>query len=246
MKKFTNDLYKEFLQVLGSIKDKVEDIEIQNGIISCKTNDNSILAYVDLKSIYPECLELPKAKEKFEILKMFAKSEEVTINVTTSTVILDTISKVSFTRPIVNLLNNRYMDPLNHDEIMSSNPQILQETISDDKISRLTTIAKTVGEVQAYLLFSKDSCEVKVRSSSKEYDTTVFKMDSVREDLSGQEVEIPLSLFDVAYDLKSKNSINFDAWKIEKGTDNILYMRVTGNLTPTIQGIFYARAKFRN
>ena len=242
MKTLGIDEYKELNQFLNSIRSTVEDLVIDKGIVEAKTNDNLILIKADLTKVFDENMELPKLKDKCELFKLFGKDSQVDIDTDKQYLFLnDSVSKIKIVRPSLTLLNNRVDKKIDHDALFSKMTKVIDTTLNEDKISRLSSMAKVVGEIYCNFVFGKDVCDVTIKSSSKEYESKAFTIPAIY-DLTNFNASFTVALFEFGFDFKISPDVKIEAWLDDK---KIVYIKMSSPVSTNIDGRFYAYAELR-
>ena len=127
--------YDEFLRVLLVLKDICNDVDIREGIIRQRTNDNATVFEIDLTPILSN-LSLPiiELKNKLDIFKCFS-GDEVTISTNDEYfTISDNPSIIKIKNPILDFMDNKFISQEELSRVINLNQEDL---IISTKISKV-------------------------------------------------------------------------------------------------------------
>jgi len=103
--------FNEFLRVVSLLKEPCSDIDICNGYIRQRSNENSCIFEIDMTSLLTEEISVPiiDIKQKLDLLKIFT-DQEVTITVTDEVcTFADQYSSLVFKNPNRDFVDNKFM-----------------------------------------------------------------------------------------------------------------------------------------
>ena len=163
--------YDEFLRVLLILKDICNDIDIREGILRQRSNDNATIFEIDLTSIISNMnLPVNDLKTKLDIFKCFSGDEVVISTTEDSFTISDDDSMVSFKFPILEFIDNKFITQEELTSVISTNQDdLLLSTKLSKKISdriRIFTSSFHVNSLQ--VVFDKELACVSTTTQSKE------------------------------------------------------------------------------
>ncbi len=132
------DNFNEFLRIISLLKEPCSDIDIRNGIIRQRSNENSCIFEIDLTSLLTDIsVPIIDIKQKLDLLKIFA-DQEVNITVDDSAcVFADQYSSLSFKTPNLEFVDNKFMT---EEELNAA------FSLDDDSLILATEIPTTISE----------------------------------------------------------------------------------------------------
>jgi len=130
--------FNEFLRVLSLLKEACNDVDVREGIIRQRSNENSCIFQIDLTTMFPEMdIPITDIKQKFDLLKIFS-DQEVTVSVNDEYCTFnDQFSSLSFKKPNLDYIDNKFMTET---EINAT------FTLDDDHMLLSTEIPTTISD----------------------------------------------------------------------------------------------------
>jgi len=163
--------YDEFLRVLFILKDICNDVDIRNGFIRQRTNDNATVFEVDLTDIISEMsLPISELKNKLDIFKCFS-GQEVSITTTEdSFIISDQYSILKIKNPILDFMDNKFISPEELTRVISTNQEdlILSTQISKKISDRMRIISSSFHINSVQTIFNGESASISCSTQSKD------------------------------------------------------------------------------
>jgi hypothetical protein len=173
----TSDLYEEFFNCIGNLKDICTDIIIKDSIIRQRTDDKNSIFEMDLNDLFGQPMTIPIAyiKLKFDLFKVFL-GQEVTIKIHQVAdegeswyEISDSLSRIKFDFPYIDFMQNDFLTDQDLAAIF---------TCEEDDIILETQIEKTITErikaittnFQAHFIrmdFNEDLCSIGTIDAAK-------------------------------------------------------------------------------
>jgi len=141
----TSDLYEEFFNCIGNLKDICTDVIIKEGIIRQRTDDKNSIFEMDLNDLFGAPLNMPIAyiKQRFDLFKMFL-GQEISIKIHEGETvgeswyeISDSISRITFDFPTEGYMQNEFVTEEDLAAIV---------TCGEDDLILETQIQKTITE----------------------------------------------------------------------------------------------------
>lgn len=163
--------YDEFLRVLFILKDICNDVDIRNGFIRQRTNDNATVFEVDLTDIISEMsLPISELKNKLDIFKCFS-GQEVSITTTEdSFIISDQYSVLKIKNPILEFMDNKFISPEELTRVINTNQEdlILSTQISKKISDRMRIISSSFHINSIQTIFNGDNASISCSTQSKD------------------------------------------------------------------------------
>jgi len=174
--KLESGKFSGFLRVLSLLKDICNDCEVRGGILRQRSNDKANIFEMDLRPVIGEMdIIISNLKQKLDLLKCFV-DQEVTIDANDSEVCFsDKYSKIKFTNPRLDFLDNKYIPEDDFGRIFTISDQDLllsfevESTISE----RMKIIAQGFNIVSFQVLFDGDSASIVATTTSKDQSANI-------------------------------------------------------------------------
>lgn len=122
-----SEQFVEFLRCLSLLRDICNDADIREGVVRQRTNDNSSIFEVDMRSLIQNVdLPISNLKQKLDLLKIFSEQEEVAISVEEGSFsISDQYSVLRFVSPKLDFMDNKFMNEEELNSIITLNEEDL-------------------------------------------------------------------------------------------------------------------------
>ena len=166
-----SDKYNEFYRCLSILRDNCSDVDIREGIIRQRSDDNASIFEVDLTSLIQDVsFPLSNLPEKLDLFKAFL-NQEVEIEINEGMFIFkDHYSKIEFQSPSLDLMYNKFMsiEELNNVFIYEEDKLIIDyefPSVISDRISSWTQVFH-VTTIQT--VFEGETVSIVTRSLSKD------------------------------------------------------------------------------
>ena len=130
--------YNEFLRIISILKDTCNDIDIKEGIIRQRSNDNSCIFEIDVNPLLTDVsLSISDLKQKLELFKIFTDQDvEISIN-DEFYIITDQYSTIQIKLASHDFIDNTFMTPEELESVF---------TLNDDTLMLQTEIPITISE----------------------------------------------------------------------------------------------------
>lgn len=163
----SSDEYSEFFRIISIFADLCNDVDIRNGIIRQRINDNISVFEIDLTPMVGT-LSIPicNLKQKLDLFKCFV-GQEVTINNDGASYrFSDRFSSLKFLLPHLELLDNKYMTEEDLNQSISMLPEhlLLKTSISKVISDRIKVVSK--GFNTNSLLIALDDGKASISSTT--------------------------------------------------------------------------------
>jgi hypothetical protein len=170
------------------LKDICNDIDIRHGIIRQRSNDKSSIFLIDLTTILG-VVDLPiiNLKQKLDLLKIFNGSPEVQIEFNdTSYAIFDSQSKLIFSNPNLDFIDNKFMTQEELDEslLIDHENTILSVDIPKVIGDRIKIICTSFNVNTIKVHFQEDLASIITKTRSLEQEAVFMKDIKTRETLN--------------------------------------------------------------
>jgi hypothetical protein len=163
--------YDELLRVLFILKDICNDVDIREGFIRQRSNDNSTVFEIDLTSIISTInLPITELKTKLDIFKCFS-GQEVSISADQdSFTILDQFSMLKIKNPILEFLDNKFISKDELDRVIVTNQEdlILSTNISKKISDRMRIISSSFHVNSIQTIFEGELASISTSNQSKD------------------------------------------------------------------------------
>lgn len=211
-KKMNVEDFAALIKCLSILKDICNDVDIRGGYIRQKINSRASLFELDLNPLIGN-IDLPiiSIKTKLDILKPFLKCE-TTIRIERKKYsFYDDNLSVEFEIPVLNYLDNQYMDDEEYDKLMELNPEDLILTIDLDKktTDRIKKIAHNFNETTVKMILENGKAYIMVSSDSKNKAKFLKEID-IRMDINTC-INIDLTPFTIEHD----DDINISVYNMD-------------------------------
>jgi hypothetical protein len=168
--------YEDFLRCLLNLKDLCTDVDLKNGIIRQRTNDNNSIFEFDLTSLIHEIsIPISDLKHKLDLFKIFT-GQEVTIN--SDDVYFsfsDQYSTIKIKNPLPDFLDNKFIPETELNAIISvpENSLILEHSLLQIITERIKIVTQGFNTPSIQVSFSEENAKIMAATQSKE-ESAVF------------------------------------------------------------------------
>lgn len=163
--------YEEFLRVLLILKDICNDVDIREGFIRQRSNDNSTVFEIDLTSIISNMsLPISELKNKIDIFKCFSGEEVSIISTDDSFTISDQYSLLKIKNPILEFMDNKYVTQEELSRVISQNREdlIISTQISKKISDRMRIISASFHINSIQIIFEGETASISCSTQSKD------------------------------------------------------------------------------
>lgn len=179
---FTRPDFSKMLGTLAIIQDICNDVEIREGIIRAKTNNNKTILDINLTSIFQDKnLLISLLKSRLNLLKTFELDMNIQTEGDNNSIILqsdmqkyefiDCFSKMAFRRPAPKFLDNPYIEDSEFNSLISGctdDSMIFNYTITPYLKQRLAAICNGFRVDSVRFEFHGDHANLGIETKSKE------------------------------------------------------------------------------
>ena len=163
--------YDELLRVLFILKDICNDVDIREGFIRQRSNDNSTIFEIDLTSIISTMnLSITELKTKLDIFKCFAGEEVSIVTEDDSFTISDTYSMLKIKNVLLEFLDNKFItsEELARVVVINQEDLILSTNISKKISDRMRIITSSFHVNSLQTIFEGDTASISTSNQSKD------------------------------------------------------------------------------
>jgi len=164
--------YAAFLRSITIFKDVCNDVDIREGIIRQRSNDNFSVLELDLTPIIEEIdMPISSLKNKLDLFKIFQGQDEVVIESNDDSFsISDKFTKITIEKPALEFLDNQFVSEEDRDSIfiMNEDDVLLASNISEQLSERITTITNSFDVGQIQVIFDGDKATICTKTQSKD------------------------------------------------------------------------------
>ena len=179
---FNRPDFSKMLGTLSIIQDICNDVEIREGIIRAKTNNNKTILDINLTSIFQDKnLLISLLKSRLNLLRTFEVDTNIQAEGDTNSIILqsdmqkyeftDCFSKMAFRRPAPKFLDNPYIEDSEFQSLISGcteDAMIFTYTITPYLKQRLSAICNGFRVDSVKFEFHGDHANLGIETKSKE------------------------------------------------------------------------------
>lgn len=189
---FNEEKYSNFIKTLSIYKDICNDLDIRNGIIRQRLNEQYYTIEMDLRSMLEEnTIPVSNIKQTIDLLKIFSKSEITSLNIEENKnfTISDNLSNLTFQMPILSLLDNKHLSEEDLSSIFPINPEglIVKCKISKIICDRIKVICHGFSINSLIVNFNGDNSSIGAETQSMDKKSIIINnitMNKIIEDLS--------------------------------------------------------------
>lgn len=227
--------YDEFLRVLLILKDICNDVDIREGIIRQRTNDNATVFEIDLSGIISNVnLPISELKNKLDIFKCFS-GQEVSITATDdSFIISDQYSVLKIKNPILEYLDNKFITKEECSRVIVMNQEDLIMSVPISKIisDRMRVISSGFHINSIQTCFNGETANISCSTQSKDNFVEFVKEITLNKELN-HTANLVITPFVIDHDgdinfemYDSGNSVVINSFSTTVGSVNVnLYTR---------------------
>ena len=234
----SNQKYDALLRALSLFRNVCNDVDIRNGIIRQRSNDNASIIQLDLRSIIGE-VSLPIAyiKSKLDMIKMFAGDNDVTISVNTKNYeFRDQYSSLKFTCPDLDYLDNHFLSKEEQDKlfIIDEDNMLVSFQLSKLITERMRIVSEGFNVNTFNVIMDGETSSIQADSKAKDQGAVFVKGVTNCKILNG---ETSLVVFPFVID--HDHELEFKIYDLDKFLINMYTCKIS-DLDVTI----YTRSKF--
>lgn len=163
--------YEDFLRCLLNLKDLCTDVDLREGIIRQRTNDNNSIFEFDLTPLIQNVsLPLSDLKHKLDLFKVFS-GQEVTINSDdVNFSFSDQYSSIKVKNPLPDFLDNKFIPETELNAIIAvpENSLILEHNLLQIITERIKIITQGFNTPSIQVSFEAENAKIMAATQSKE------------------------------------------------------------------------------
>jgi len=176
-----NEDFSKFVSIMGLVSKMCTDLTIKDGIICQSSDRRSSILNIDINTIVGESTVLISGvASKVDLLEPFRKQGvDMQLDIANNFYSFkDDLSKLEFTKPIEEYLNNKYIaaDELKTKLMIDGDGGIFEYQISKFLLERLTALQRGLSASTIRFEFSGNKVDVIVSASDNPSTTTVGKL----------------------------------------------------------------------
>jgi len=214
--------YDEFLRCISLLKEDFDDVDIRNGVVRQRTNDNSAVFEMDLNPIIPALnIPLTNLKQKIDLLKCFSEQEvEITVNERDYS-FTDQYSSFRFTTPNLEFMNNKFMPDEEAESILVADESDCILNCSIEKIisDRIRVITSNFNVNNIRVIFEGDSASISTEAQSKDqYAKLVSGI------MSNRDMNFVTNIVSIPFIIDHDGDMNFTMYNIQ---ENVCLNRIS-------------------
>lgn len=163
--------YDEFLRCLLILKDNCNDVDIRDGFIRQRTNDNATIFEADLTAVLSNLsLPMTELKTKLDIFKCFTGSEVTVKTTEDSFFISDQYSMIRVKYPSMEFMDNKFITSEELSRVIVTNPEelILSTQISKTISDRIRVISSSFHVTSLQAVFNGELADICSSNQSKD------------------------------------------------------------------------------
>jgi len=204
--------YGDFLKCISNLRDVCNDVDIIDGIIRQRSNDNTTIIEMDMNSIIPNVsIALIDLKQKLDLLKIF-QGQDVDIlidedNFTFS----DIYSSINFKNPSSSFIDNKFVseEELNNIFVFDEESLILDYDISNMITERIKVITQVFNSTSIYVQFLGENSSICANTASKDQSAIFAENIMLNIPLENSSSNLAILAFVMDHDI----DINFKMYK---------------------------------
>lgn len=168
--------YEDFLRCLTNLKDLCTDVDIREGIIRQRTNDNNSIFEFDLTALIRDTtIPISDLKHKLDLFRIFVGQE---VQIESDDVYFsfsDQYSTIKIKKTLVDFLDNKIIEERELNAIISvpDNSLILDYDLKQIITERIKTVTQGFNTPSIQISFDGETAKISAETQSKE-ESAVF------------------------------------------------------------------------
>jgi hypothetical protein len=238
-----SEQYETFLNLLTSMKDICNDIDIQEGIIRQRSNDKNALFELDFSTILPSMsFVLIDLKKKLDLLKIFVGQDNITIksykdepDIQNYFEFSDNYTRITFKEPSSDFIDNKFVTEQESSTTFAHNEAdlLLQTNLSMLITNRVKIITTSFNTPAIQIFFDGEEASLRARTQSKDQTANILTNIQTNIMLEKCFVNITAIPFTIEHDsdmemsmYQEPNNISMNILKTSCGTvDIVIYTK---------------------
>jgi hypothetical protein len=167
--------YEDFLRCLTNLKDLCTDVDLRQGIIRQRTNDNNAIFEFDLTSLVRDTsIPISDLKHKLDLFRIFIGQE---VRIESDDVYFsfsDQYTTYKIKKTLVNFLDNKFIEEAELNAIISvpDNSLILDYDLKQIITDRIKIVTQGFNTPSIQVSFDGETAKISATTQSKEESTT--------------------------------------------------------------------------
>lgn len=231
------DKFENLIRGLSLLKDLCNDIDIRDGVIRQRTNDNTTVFEINLQSLLGNVnIPITSLKQKLELFRIFSGQEvEITVNDKDFQIKSNDCS-VKLIYPSLEFMDNKFMSQqeLNNIFPISDEDEILKSEISKSRSEKMRIISQAFSTVTIQVIFEGSTAKISAKTQSKDQFA-----DIVEDIVPESEINATSNLVITPFIVDHEGDINFKMYNLKK---NICVNEFKTSLSNEIDVNVYSRS----
>ncbi len=208
--------FESFFRCISILKDISTDIDLKDGWIRQRTDNNSSVFEIDLTTLLQDIsLPITGLKQKIDLLKCFLDKEEIEISVTDESYSFsDENMTLKFENPDKVYINNPFIseEELSNIFVIDDSDLILKTTLDEKTSNRIRIVSNAFNVNNVIVKFRKNSANITTKTQAKDQQATFFK-DGL---LSEVELDADSYLLVTPFTIDHDNDMEFEMYLISE------------------------------
>lgn len=163
--------YEDFLRCLTNLKDICTDIDLREGIIRQRANDNNSIFEFDLTALIQNVtIPISDLKNKLDLFRIFIGQDVQIDSDDLYFSFSDQYTIIKIKKPLIDFLDNKFMPSTELDAIISvpDNSLILDHDLKQIITDRIRTITQNFNTPSIQISFEGETAKILAGTQSKE------------------------------------------------------------------------------
>ena len=239
-----SESYNDFIRCISNLIIGCNDIDIRGGILRQRSDDNTIVIEMDLRSILSDVdMAISNIKDKIDLLKTF-QGQDVTLSLDGNSIqFSDQFSLLKFLNPAMEYMNNKYMPDEEKEKVffVGEEDLIFEKDLSTLITERIRTTVKSFNVLAIQVDMNGDQAAICASTSSG--DQFAKFVNDVEMNMEFENCTANLSI--IPFSLDHDTDISFEFYKSPQA-DTISYSRFSTNLGDVDISIYSRTAIVKN
>jgi len=166
-----SEQYGEFLRCLSILRENCNDVDIREGIVRQRSNDNGSIFEIDLAPLIQDIsLPLSNLSEKLELLKMFS-GNEIQIGIDSRAITInDQYSSLRLECPLLDFLDNKFMSETELESVflLEEENLIVEYEFPTVITDRVGIVSKVFNVITVQVNFEGEKVSLSTQNQSKD------------------------------------------------------------------------------
>lgn len=166
-----SESYNDFIRCVSNLIGVCGDIDIRGGILRQRSDDNTIVIEMDLRSILSDVdLSISDIKFKIELLKTF-QGQDVTLKLNENSIqFSDQFSLLKFLNPAMEYMHNKFMSDEEKDKVffVGEEDMIFEQDLSSLITERIKTTVKSFNVLSIQVDMDGDQASVCASTAARD------------------------------------------------------------------------------